>query len=55
MELLSHLASADPVQEQGACLWTDQTKYSQGLTPNQTYKQDVDELVPHKERLPGEN
>jgi ribonucleoside-diphosphate reductase alpha chain len=45
-------ASADLAEEQGACLWTDQTKYSQGLTPNQTYKQDVDELVAHKERMP---
>ena len=45
-------ASADLAEEQGACLWNDQTKYSAGLTPNQTYKQDVDELVPHKERMP---
>ena len=39
-------------EEQGACLWSNETKYSKGLTPNQTYKQDVDELVPHKERMP---
>ena len=45
-------ASADLAVEQGACLWNDQTKYSDGLTPNQTYKTDVDELVPHKERMP---
>ena len=45
-------ASADLAVEQGACLWSDQTKYSDGLTPNQTYKKDVDELVPHKERMP---
>jgi ribonucleoside-diphosphate reductase alpha chain len=45
-------ASADLAEEQGACLWSDQTKYHNGLTPNQTYKQDVDELVPHKERMP---
>jgi len=45
-------ASADLAAEQGACLWNDQTKYSDGLTPNQTYKQDVDELVPHQERMP---
>ena len=30
----------------------DRTKYHNGLTPNQTYKQDVDELVAHKERMP---
>jgi len=45
-------ASADLAAEQGACLWNDQTKYSDGITPNQTYKQDVDELVPHQERMP---
>jgi ribonucleoside-diphosphate reductase alpha chain len=45
-------ASADLAVEQGACLWNEETKYSEGLTPNQTYKQDVDELVPHKERMP---
>ena len=45
-------ASADLAAEQGACLWNDQTKYSDGVTPNQTYKQDVDELVPHQERMP---
>jgi ribonucleoside-diphosphate reductase alpha chain len=45
-------ASADLAVEQGACLWNDQTKYSDGVTPNQTYKTDVDELVPHKERMP---
>ena len=28
-----------------------ETKYGQGITPNQTYKKDVDELVKHKERL----
>ncbi len=45
-------ASADLAEEQGACLWSDQTKYHDGLTPNQTYKKDVDELVKHKERMP---
>ena len=45
-------ASADLAAEQGACLWNNETKYSDGITPNQTYKTDVDELVPHKERMP---
>ena len=45
-------ASADLAVEQGACLWNNDTKYSDGITPNQTYKTDVDELVPHKERMP---
>jgi ribonucleoside-diphosphate reductase alpha chain len=47
-------ASADLAAEQGACLWSDQTKYHDGITPNQTYKQDVDELVPHVERMDWE-
>ena len=45
-------ASADLAIEQGACPGTDETKYGDGLTPNQTYKQEVDELVPHAERMP---
>ena len=45
-------ASADLAQEQGACLWNDQTKYSDGILPIDTYKKDVDELVTHKERMP---
>ena len=30
--------------------WQYETKYGHGITPNQTYKKEVDELVPHKER-----
>jgi ribonucleoside-diphosphate reductase alpha chain len=44
-------ASADLAVEQGACPGTTETKYGAGITPNQTYKSDVDELVPHKERM----
>jgi len=43
-------ASADLAKENGACPGVNQTKYGQGITPNMTYKKDVDELVPHKER-----
>ncbi len=43
-------ASCDIAQEKGACSGTNETKYGQGITPNQTYKKDVDELVKHKER-----
>mgnify|MGYP003645963491 CR=1 FL=1 len=43
-------ASADLAIEYGACPKNHETKYSLGITPNQTYKTDVDELVPHKER-----
>ena len=45
-------ASADLAVEQGSCPGTEETKYSQGVTPNMTYKKDVDELVAHKERMP---
>lgn len=43
-------ASADLAVEKGTCLGTNETKYGQGITPNQTYAKAVDELVPHKER-----
>ena len=43
-------ASADLAKEKGACPKSNETKYGQGITPNQTYKTDVDELVKHKER-----
>ena len=38
-------ASADLAQEQGACLKSDETKYSNGKLPIDTYKKDVDELT----------
>jgi len=44
-------ASADLAVEKGACSCNNETKYGLGITPNQTYKKDVDELVPHKERM----
>jgi len=44
-------ASADIAAEQGACLWNDQTKYSDGVLPIDTYKRDVDELVAPQERM----
>jgi ribonucleoside-diphosphate reductase alpha chain len=44
-------ASADLAVEQGACPGTDETKYGDGITPNQTYKKDVDDLVAHQERM----
>ncbi len=43
-------ASADLAVEKGECPGTVETKYGRGITPNQTYKQEVDELVKHKER-----
>jgi ribonucleoside-diphosphate reductase alpha chain len=44
-------ASADLAVEQGACPGTNETRYGDGLTPNQTYKKDVDDLVKHQERM----
>ena len=44
-------ASAKLSIEQGPCIWNNETKYSDGVTPNMTYKKDVDDLVPHVERM----
>jgi ribonucleoside-diphosphate reductase alpha chain len=43
-------ASADLAIEMGTISGINETKYGQGITPNQTYKKDLDELVKHKER-----
>ena len=43
-------ASADLAAEQGAPSGNMETKYGHGITPNQTYKADVDELIKHRER-----
>ena len=44
-------ASANLAVEKGAMPKVMETKYGYGITPNQTYKKDVDELVKHKERM----
>ena len=44
-------ASADLAIEFGSISGANETKYGQGITPNQTYKKDLDELVKHKERM----
>jgi len=44
-------ASADLAIEFGSISGADETKYGQGITPNQTYKKDLNELVKHKERM----
>ena len=44
-------ASNELAQEKGACPKNMETKYGHGITPNQTYKSDVDELVKHQERM----
>jgi ribonucleoside-diphosphate reductase alpha chain len=43
-------ASADLALEKGTISGNEETKYGKGITPNQTYKKDLDELVKHKER-----
>jgi ribonucleoside-diphosphate reductase alpha chain len=44
-------ASVDLAKEKAPCLKWNETKYGQGLMPNDTYKKDLDELSPHKERM----
>lgn len=38
-------ASMNLAKEKGKCNWFDQTKYSQGILPIDTYKSNVDELI----------
>ena len=45
-------ASADLALEKGNIEGVCETKYGSGITPNQTYKKELDELVPHVERMP---
>lgn len=45
-------ASIDLAREKGACEGTDHTKYGLGVMPIDTRKREVDELVPHQERMP---
>lgn len=44
-------ASADLAVEKGMLGAPEDVKYCSGITPNQTYKKEVDELVKHKERM----
>jgi ribonucleoside-diphosphate reductase alpha chain len=44
-------ASADLATEQGACRLSNETKYGKGIVPCDTRKIDIDELVPHIERM----
>ena len=45
-------ASVELAEEYGPITGTGDTRYGDGITPNMTYKKEVDELVAHKERLP---
>ena len=40
-------ASNQLAKEKGPCQYFDQTKYSEGILPIDTYKKDVDEIVPN--------
>jgi ribonucleoside-diphosphate reductase alpha chain len=42
-------ASADLAREFGACPKSNETKYHDGILPVDTYKSEVDELVPHQD------
>ena len=44
-------ASADLAVEFGAPSGNNETKYGLGITPNMTYKSDLDDLIPHVERM----
>ena len=41
-------SSCQLAKEKGPCEGFDRTKYSRGLLPLDTYKQEVDEIVPHR-------
>ena len=45
-------ASVDLAKEFGPCTRAEDTKYAHGILPIDTYKKEVDELVPHVERMP---
>jgi len=47
-------ASVELAEEYGPITGTGETRYGDGITPNMTYKKELDELVPHKERMPWE-
>ena len=40
-------ASVNLAKEKGACEYSDRTKYAQGILPIDTYKKDVDDIVPN--------
>jgi ribonucleoside-diphosphate reductase alpha chain len=41
-------ATVDLAKEKGACEYSHKTKYGQGILPIDTYKKDVDEIVPNE-------
>lgn len=47
-------ASVDLAKQFGACPKSNETKYHDGVLPVDTYKREVDELVPHKDAVDWE-
>ena len=48
-------ASMNLAKEKGPCGWFENTKYSKGILPIDTYKKDVDELIPNVLKLDWES
>ena len=47
-------ATVNLAKEKGACGYSDRTKYSKGILPIDTYKKDIDQLVPNNLALDWE-
>ena len=48
-------ASCDLAEEKGKCAGFERTKYADGLLPIDHYKKEVDDIVPHKQRMAWES
>ena len=48
-------SSCDIAEEKGKCEGFERTKYADGLLPIDHYKKEVDEIVPHKQRMAWES
>ena len=48
-------ASCDLAKEKGKCEGFERTKYADGLLPIDHYKKEIDEIVPHKQRMAWES
>ena len=48
-------ASCDIAKEKGKCEGFERTKYAEGLLPIDHYKKEIDEIVPHKQRMAWES
>ena len=48
-------STVELAKEKGACKYSDRTKYGNGILPIDTYKHDVDEIVPNKLKFDWED